>query len=114
MNPERKDFLSVTGAIPARLDSQETAWLLGFAAHDIPVLVQSGLLKPLGHPPPNGVKYFSAAVLARLRDDPHWLSRATDATIKYWKNKNATKSSSSNRSHLLDQKSPPLAAGASA
>lgn len=26
MNPQRKDFLSVTGVIPARLDSQETAW----------------------------------------------------------------------------------------
>ena len=33
MNQDRKDFLSVTGVIPARLDSQETAWFLGFAEH---------------------------------------------------------------------------------
>jgi hypothetical protein len=91
MNPQRKDFLSVTGVIPARLDSQETAWFLGFAAHDIPVLVRAGLLKPLGHPPPNGVKYFASATLAGLREDTQWLSRATDTLVKYWKNKNAQK-----------------------
>jgi len=91
MNQDRKDFLSITGTIPARLDSQETAWFLGFATHDIPVLVQSGLLKPLGHPPPNGVKYFSSAALARLRDEAQWLSRATDAIVKHWKKKNTSK-----------------------
>jgi hypothetical protein len=55
MNAERKDFLSVIRVTPARLDARETAWYLGFAAHDIPVLVSAGLLKPLGHPPANAV-----------------------------------------------------------
>jgi hypothetical protein len=91
MNQDRKDFLSITKLVPARLDSQETAWFLGFATHDIPVLVRAGLLKPLGHPPPNGVKYFSSTILSKLRDDPQWLSRATDALTKCWKNKNALK-----------------------
>lgn len=91
MNPERKDFLSITGVIPARLDSKETAWFLGFNAHDIPILIQAGLLKPLGHPLPNGVKYFSTSTLARLRDDPQWLSRTTDAVTKHWRNKNTPK-----------------------
>ena len=94
MNQDRKDFLSVTGVIPARLDAKETAWFLGFAAHDIPILVHSGLLKPLGHPPSNGVKYFASATLSQLRDDAQWLSRATDAIIKYWKNKNSSKTNS--------------------
>ncbi len=89
MNPERKDFLSVTKVIPARLDSQETAWFLGFAVHDIPILIRAGLLKPLGHPQPNGVKYFAAISLARLREDAQWLSRATDAITKHWQTKNA-------------------------
>ena len=92
MNQDRKEFLCVAGVLPGRLDSQEAAWLLGFAAHDIPILVQAGLLKPLGHPPPNTVKYFSAANLARFRDDAPWLSRATDAIVKHWKKKNALKS----------------------
>lgn len=74
MNAERKDFLSVMRLPPARLDVQETAWYLGFAAHDVPVLVAAGLLKPLGHPPPNGVKYFAVVTLAQLRDDPQWLA----------------------------------------
>jgi hypothetical protein len=89
MNPERKDFLSVTKLIPARLDSQETAWFLGFAVHDIPILIRAGLLKPLGHPQPNGVKYFAATNLVRLREDAQWLSRATDAIAKHWQSKNA-------------------------
>lgn len=91
MNNDRKDFLTVTRIIPARLDSQETAWLLGFAAHDIPILVSNGLLKPLGHPEQNGIKYFASSTLDQLRQDTHWLSRATDTIIKHWKNKNATK-----------------------
>lgn len=91
MNQDRKDFLSVTGILPARLDSQETAWFLGFSAHDIPILVTAGHLKPLGHPPPNGVKYFASSTLAKLREEPQWLSRATDAIIKHWKNKNSRK-----------------------
>jgi hypothetical protein len=92
MNTERKDFLSVMRLPPARLDVQETAWYLGFAAHDVPVLVAAGLLKPLGHPPPNGVKYFAAATLTQLRDDPQWLARASDAIVRHWQSKNAAKS----------------------
>lgn len=101
MNHERKDFLSVTRVIPARLDTQETAWFLGFAAHDVPILVKTGLLKPLGHPPPNGVKYFSTATLLRLRDDSHWLSRATDALVKAWKIKNSSRTRNE-KSHKND------------
>lgn len=91
MNNDRKDFLSVTGVIPARLDSQETAWLLGFSAHDVPILVAAGLLKPLGHPLPNAVKYFASTTLAELRADTKWLSRATDAITRHWRTKNAPK-----------------------
>lgn len=91
MNQERKDFLSVTKVVPARLDSQETAWFLGFAAHDIPILIRAGLLKPLGHPPPNAVKYFATETLTKLRSDTNWMSRATDAVMKHWQNKNSPK-----------------------
>jgi hypothetical protein len=47
VNSERKEFLSVL-QLPARVMAEEAAWLLGFAPHDIPVLVMAGLLKPLG------------------------------------------------------------------
>ena len=91
MNNERKDFLGVTRAIPGRLDAQETAWYLGFAVHDIPILVNAGLLKPLGRPPANAVKYYAAVTLAKLREDTQWLARATDAVVKHWQNKNGRK-----------------------
>lgn len=91
MNAERKDFLSVMRLPPARLDVQETAWYLGLAAHDVPVLVTAGLLKPLGRPPANGAKYFATGTLAELHEDVEWLARASDAIVEHWRFKNARK-----------------------
>jgi len=88
LNPERKDFLSVRTP-PARVVVEEAAWLLGFAPHDISVLVSAGLLKPLGHPPASGTKFFATATLQKLRDDLKWLSRASDAIVRHWQTKNA-------------------------
>src|SRR5258706_14603077 len=87
MNSEQKQFLSLPVA-PARLNSEQAAWWLGFQEHDIPVLVGRGLLKHLGNPPPNGMKYFAAADLSDLKTDRRWLARATDAIHSHWKNKN--------------------------
>ena len=64
MHPEQQKFLSLA-VIPARLNPEQASWVLGFQAHDIPVLVACGLLKPLGTPPPNGVKYFAAGDLVQ-------------------------------------------------
>lgn len=87
MNPQRKEFLSLIMA-PARLNMEETAWFLGFAPHDIPILVQAGLLKPLGHPPLHGTKYFASTTVEQLRSDLKWLSRASDAIVEHWRRKN--------------------------
>jgi hypothetical protein len=81
----------IDGLTPARLTAEEAAWYLGFAAHDIPVLVANGLLKPLGHPADNAVKFFALAALEPLRWDTKWLSRATDAMLDRWRSKNARK-----------------------
>jgi len=69
--------------------AEEAACYLGFAVHDIPVLVSAGLLKPLGHPPASGTKFFATAKLQELRDDVNWLARASDAIVKHWQTKNA-------------------------
>lgn len=61
MNNERHQFLNLK-TFPARLDVQEAAWYLGFASHDRPIITRVGLLKPLGHPPTNGVKHFATAI----------------------------------------------------
>jgi hypothetical protein len=88
MNQEKREFLSLAMP-PARLNLTETAWFLGFTEHDVSVLISAGLLKPLGHPPPSGSKYFALAELKKLRENSHWLPRASDATVNHWKRKNA-------------------------
>ena len=87
MNQAKKDFLSLVTP-PARLGINETAWLLGFSEHDIPVLVAAGLLKPLGRPTASGSKYFATVELQNLRNDTRWLAKASDAIVNYWKTKN--------------------------
>ena len=78
--------------LPARVVAEEAAWLLGFATHDIPALISAGLLKPLGHPPASGTKFFATTALLKLRDDEKWLARASDAIVRHWQSQNVRKS----------------------
>ena len=78
--------------LPARLDMEQAALLLGFGVHDIPVLIKARLLKPLGSPAPNGMKWFSAAELEDFAKDRAWLDRATKAVQAHWKGRNRQKS----------------------
>ena len=87
MNQEKRDFLTLA-TLPARLGITEAAWYLGFTEHDIPALVSAGLLKPLGHPPASGSKYFSTNELQALRTDARWLAKASDAIVNHWRTKN--------------------------
>ena len=43
--------------LPARLNAEEAAAILGFKSHDIPLLIRAGLLKPLASGPRNSVKF---------------------------------------------------------
>jgi hypothetical protein len=67
----------------------DAAILLNVGEHDIPVLVSGGLLKPLGHPQPNAVKYFATVDLLERADDRAWLSQMCDTIYEYWSMKNA-------------------------
>jgi hypothetical protein len=87
MKPEIKEFLNMT-ARPERLTLDQTAWVLGFVEHEIPILIARGLLKPLGHPAHNGQKFFLSATIEDLRHDEKWFHKATDAVQEYWRNKN--------------------------
>jgi len=102
MDQQREKFLNLK-TTPARLNVEETAWYLGFSVHDIPVLVSKGLLKPLGRPNSNTVKYFALTSLSEIRNDAKWLARATDTIMEHWRTKNAGKSRNgriSNQSHM--------------
>ncbi|MCG3148910.1 MAG: hypothetical protein PCFJNLEI_02362 [Verrucomicrobiae bacterium] len=89
-NEQQAEFLSWK-VVPARLSAIQTAWFLGFEPHEIPILIMDGLLKPLGHPPRNGTKFFATSTLEELRRDEKWLARASDAICAYWRERNGRK-----------------------
>ena len=91
MRDDQHRFLMIHRKLPARLLGEQTAWLLGFGAHDIPVLVAAGLLKPLGKPPTTGTKYFATVELEALRNDTRWLAKASDCIVNNWRMRNALK-----------------------
>jgi hypothetical protein len=96
MNPDKERFLNQK-IHSERLTAEETAWLLGFSAHEIPILVAKGLLKPLGHPAPNAPKFFLTATLKDLERDEKWHGKAADTVQEYWRNKNSRKQDSTDK-----------------
>jgi hypothetical protein len=91
MRDDQHQFLTLLGQLPARLTAEQAAWVVNCQPHDIPALVSTRLLKPLGNPPPNGIKYFATADLLELLKDRNWLVRVTSAINHHWHNKNAHK-----------------------
>jgi DNA-binding transcriptional MerR regulator len=105
MNPDIERLLNLRNP-PQRLTAAEAAGRLGLSPHEIRILVARGLLKPLGHPAPNGPKYFLTALLDDLKRDEKWHGRATDALQEYWRHKNARKQDSTDKrqsTHLQTQ-----------
>jgi hypothetical protein len=90
MNQDIERFLNLRH-LPDRLTAAQAAANLGFSAHEMPILIARNLLKPLGHPAPNGPKYFLTATIEELRRDEKWHGKATDAVTEYWKSKNGRK-----------------------
>jgi hypothetical protein len=72
--------------LPARLNVEQTAVVLGFHDHDIPDLIKHQLLKPLGKGARNCVKYFAAVEIEKLSRDMKWLDQATAAISRREKN----------------------------
>ena len=57
------------------------------------ILVTARLLKPLGNPPANSVKFFATLELLELVKDRAWLAKVTNALNQHWQKKNAAKKS---------------------
>ena len=95
MRDDQYRFLTLLGEVPARLTVEQTAWALNCQTHDIPGLIAARLLKPLGNPPPNGIKFFATADIAELMKDRSWLVKMTNAINQHWRTKNAGKKSRS-------------------
>lgn len=88
MRDDQHRFLSLLGQVPARLTVEQTAWVLNCQPHDIPVLVAARLLKSLGVPQPNSVKYFASAEIMEVSKDNAWLSKLTATLGRHWQKKN--------------------------
>jgi hypothetical protein len=90
---QARDLLNLR-RLPAMLTIAQTAVLLNRGEHDIPVLVRAGLLKPLGAPPPNAVKFFATVEVLELADDRHVLDRICAVLTEYWRGKNGNRNGS--------------------
>ena len=86
-----------TKNLPARLDVAMTAKLLGFAEHDIQILMAARKLTPLGDPAPNAPKWFAAIEIVELAADRDWLHKATKEVSKYWRHKRERRSTSTGK-----------------
>jgi hypothetical protein len=89
MKEEHYQFLRLLGQLPARLTAEQAAWVLNCQPHDIPALVAAKLLKPLGNPPANGVKFFATSDLLESVKDRVWLVRMSATIYQHWHKKNA-------------------------
>jgi hypothetical protein len=96
MKEEQHQFLALVGQAPARLTVEQVAWLLGCQAHDVPILVSTRLLKPLGNPPQNGIKYFSRVEIVELSKDRGWLAKMTQTISQHWHKRNVRQKSHAN------------------
>ena len=91
MREDQHRFLMLLGDLPARLTAEETAWVVNCQSHDIPVLVSARLLKPLGNPPANGIKFFSASDVQELAKDRAWLAKVSNVIYQHWHIHNSRK-----------------------
>jgi hypothetical protein len=90
MKDAQHQFLSLE-RLPSRLTAEQVAWLLNCQTHDLPILVATRLLKPLGNPAPNGIKFFDTAELQELVKDRAWLIKITNAINLHWRKQNDRK-----------------------
>jgi hypothetical protein len=90
MKEDQIQFLTLVGQPPARLTVEQTAWVL---------------LKPLGNPPINGIKFFATADILDLIKNRLWLAKSTSIIRQHWHKKNARKNDrAENRSHSFRTK----------
>ena len=73
--------------LPARLDVNQTAEVLGFLPYEISVLMRIGVVRPLGRPAPNGHKFFCTVEILELSQNREWLDKATRAVSKFFQEK---------------------------
>jgi hypothetical protein len=111
MKDDQQKFLAVLGKPPARLMAEQVAWVLNCQPYDVPILVAARLLKPLGTPASNGIKFFATSDVLELSNDRTWLVKATNTITQHWQKKNsAQKGRITGKSPLVDLSESAIAA----
>ena len=111
MREDQHRFLMLLGQLPARLTVEQAAWVLNCQPHDVPILVAARLLKPLGNPPPNSVKFFATLELLEQVKDRNWLAKVTSALCQHWQRKNAQRRNGQTISPVHPSENEPALAG---
>ena len=77
--------------LPGRVPTEIAAKILGFRSEDMPELVRRKIVRPLGRPPKTAPKYYSTSLLLELARSPAQLSKASDAIVAFWAQKNRSR-----------------------
>ena len=83
----REEFLALT-RLPGRLIALELSWLFHCEPEHVPIIVAGGLIKPLGHPAANGVKYFHTAEVLEIAADKKKMAQVSDLLSNTWRERN--------------------------
>jgi len=75
--------------LPACLNVEQTAALLGRRPEHVTIMIEGGFLTPLGDPPKNGIKLFAACDILEKAKDLKWLDKANKHLTRHWQNRNA-------------------------
>lgn len=89
MNSNDTAFLATLAQPVARFTAEQVALTLNCQVYDVPILVNGGLLSPLGKPRANSTKYFSSVDVLEKGRDPKWLHKMTLTLGRHWQAKNA-------------------------
>lgn len=90
MNNEHREFLNLR-RLPASVDAEQTAILLGINEGSVAILVHKLFLKPLGkNLAANAPKWFSSATIEALARNPEEMSRMHHLISSYWRIRNGT------------------------
>jgi hypothetical protein len=74
--------------LPARLTVEQVARELHCTEEGVYIITKHRLLRPLGHPPANGTKYYARTYILHLVNDEAWLARMSDCLVKFKWEKN--------------------------
>jgi len=91
IHPQEIRWLFSAIRLPAILEADEAAALLGVPSHSIPILIGAKHLRPLGKPTAKAAKKFSSQDIIEHSGDRKWQDQAIRVIEAYWINQNALK-----------------------